>query len=187
MRLEVTMPYISDWEIPGVAFLVDGYPIHLVYRNDACSNQDCMLMEHSYQILPDGADPWDTDAWFVFCIDELPEYTKAMKTKDEDSSDSLFEHEEDRLGFHKHIIKMALVSGSLAKSMGEKIIFPLTEDTWPVDVTRISSRTTTILVKARSVAEAEEKAIEEAGNHDFNQHSESEPEYKSEIRLWPVD
>lgn len=188
------MPYISDWKMPVVAFLIDGYPIYHAYRNNECGAQEQVTLEYWYQVLPDGADCFDDDQWLEFDIRDLKEFKKVEASREKELEKSLpvlIPYEPNYRSLHKHILKKALFSGSLLfhlKLLNKDIeINPyLEQKSFKVDVTRTSSRTRTFQVKARSIAEAERKALEVAGDYDFNETTESDPEYEAEGGVWEV-
>lgn len=176
------MLYISDWELPQVAFLIYGYPVYHAYEENECSRCEISPLTHRYQILTDGADKWDPEYWVEFEITDLPEYTNATRTEEistQKGQQILLPYESPYKELHKHILRRALISGSLVRMLGVKIKFPLQEDTFQVVITRTEVKTKTVSVLARSRIEAESKALDDVGNQDFSQLPGSDPVYKA--------
>lgn len=151
------MPYISDWDFPGVAYMIDGFPIYHAYKDNECGAEERMALSFWYQVPEDPEDPWDPDAWVEFDIRKLPEY-------DGDDDDK--------------ILKAALESGSLAKAVGFDIEFPLKELEWSVPVDRLVVQSATVAIKARSWEEARKLAVETATGMYFSGR-EKEAKYEA--------
>ena len=177
------MPTVSNWEPPPVAFVIEGYPIYITYKNDECSGEEGIQASCWYAVLVDGGEPFDGDDYIEFDVRELPEYKEAEESRTKElggdpAQQCLIPYEPPYRGFHKRVIYKALINGAFAEALGAAIKFPLEKKKWSVGVVRTAHRTKNIEVQARSYAEAEALALEEAPNRLFDQ-SEIDADYES--------
>jgi len=175
------MPYVSDWVKPDLAFLVEGYPIYHVYKNDETDLSERVALSDWYKVFENEEDLWDPEAGHEFDVRDLPCYRQKHDGRLEKMRASRGRE------FHEAIVREALESGELADQLGIRIDFPPRERKFSGELKRTTTRTMKVIVKARSVAEAEEKALEKAGGLNFNQVSESDPEYEAEIQCESID